>query len=67
VEDGGAPIDAAIEALSAAALDGRWQPRDASEERRRALLPAGAAEAWDDLMVDPRYMQALTLIDSLPG
>lgn len=67
VEDGGAPIDAAIEALSQAALEGRWQPRDASEERRRALLPSGPATPWDALMVDPRYIQALTLLDGLPG
>lgn len=66
VQEEGAPIDAAIEALSAAALDGRWQPRDASEERRRALLPSAAAEAWDDLMVNPRYIHALTVLDSLP-
>lgn len=67
IEEEGAPIDEAIEALSAAALDGRWQPRDASEERRRALLPAGPAESWDDLMVNPRYMQALSLVDRLPA
>ena len=67
IEDGGAPIDAAIEALSQAALEGRWQPRDASEERRRALLPSGPATPWDALMVDPRYIQALTLQDGLPA
>ena len=38
VEDGGAPIDAAIEDLSKAVIEGRWQPNPASEERRLALL-----------------------------
>ncbi|MGQ2921422.1 MAG: beta-N-acetylhexosaminidase [Hydrogenophaga sp.] len=64
VVEGGAPIDEAINALSQAVLDGRWQPSAASEERRLALLPRMAAVPWDDLMVSERYMQALSL---LPG
>ena len=64
VVDGGAPIDEAIDALSQAVLEGRWQPSAASEERRLALLPRMAAPAWDSLMVSERYMQALSL---LPG
>jgi beta-N-acetylhexosaminidase len=62
VVDGGAPIDEAIDELSRAALQGGWTPSPASEERRRALLPQGQAMAWDDLMVDPRYMRALSLL-----
>ncbi|MBA4262928.1 MAG: beta-N-acetylhexosaminidase, partial [Comamonadaceae bacterium] len=62
VVDGGAPIDEAIDALSRALLEGVWQPNPASEERRLALLPRGAAMDWDRLMVSARYMQALSLL-----
>ena len=33
--------------------------RAASEQRRLALLPVGPAPDWDELMMQPRYMQAL--------
>jgi beta-N-acetylhexosaminidase len=62
VVDGGAPIDEAIEALSRAAIEGRWQPNPASEERRLALLPRAAGMDWDTLMVSERYMQALSTL-----
>ena len=62
VVDGGAPIDQAIEDLSRAAIEGRWLPNAASEERRQALLPRGPAMDWDSLMVSARYMQALSLL-----
>ncbi|MBS3997657.1 MAG: beta-N-acetylhexosaminidase [Hydrogenophaga sp.] len=62
VVDGGAPIDEAIDALSRAVVEGRWQPSAASEARRLALLPARSALGWDDLMVSERYMQALLLL-----
>lgn len=62
VVDGGAPIDEAIEALSRAAIEGRWQPNPASEERRLALLPRAAGMDWDTLMVSERYMQALNTL-----
>ena len=62
VVDGGAPIDEAIEALSKAVVQGEWTPSAASEERRLALLPAARALAWDELMVDARYMHALSLL-----
>jgi beta-N-acetylhexosaminidase len=62
VVGGGAPIDDAIEALSRAMLEGAWVPQPASDERRLALLPTGPAMAWDDLMVNERYMQALSLL-----
>ncbi len=58
----GAPIDDLIEGLSRAQVRGQWQPRDASEQRRLALLPTGKALAWDELMTSPRYMAALDLI-----
>ncbi|OGB14179.1 MAG: beta-N-acetylhexosaminidase [Burkholderiales bacterium RIFCSPLOWO2_12_67_14] len=62
VVDGGAPIDTAIDALSRAVIEGRWQPNPASEDRRLALLPRAAALEWDALMVSERYMQALSLL-----
>ncbi|EWS64709.1 Beta-hexosaminidase [Hydrogenophaga sp. T4] len=59
VVEGGAPIDAAIEDLSKAVIEGHWQPNPASEERRLALLPRAAGMDWDTLMVSERYMHAL--------
>ncbi|MDD2917486.1 beta-N-acetylhexosaminidase [Rhodoferax sp.] len=58
----GAELDALINGLTEAQLKGQWQQLDASEERRLALLPAGHATPWDDLMVQPAYMQALDLL-----
>jgi beta-N-acetylhexosaminidase len=58
----GAELDALINGLTEAQLKGQWQPSDASEERRLALLPVSHATPWDDLMVQPAYMQALDLI-----
>ena len=60
VVEGGAPIDAAIDALSRAVIEGEWALNPASEERRLALLPLGKAMDWDTLMVSERYMQALS-------
>ena len=60
--DGGKVIDALIEGLTEAQLKGQWQPQEASEERRRALLPRTPASAWDDLMVQSDYMRALSLL-----
>lgn len=62
VVDGGAPIDQAIEDLSEAVVKGWWTPSAASDERRLALLPGAPALAWDDLMVNARYMHALSLL-----
>jgi beta-N-acetylhexosaminidase len=58
----GAELDALIDGLTEAQVKGLWQPSDASEERRLALLPTSRATPWDDLMVQPAYMQALDLI-----
>ncbi len=62
VVDDGAPIDELIDGLSEAQIKGRWQPREASEQRRLALLPLGQVQPWDELMVDARYMHALSLL-----
>ena len=62
VVDGGRSIDEAIEALSKALIQGKWVPNPASEERRLSLLPRGGAMDWDSLMVNARYMHALSLL-----
>ena len=56
---GGAAIDALIDGVAQAQIEGRWQPSEASEMRRLALLPTTPALAWDALMTAPAYMQAL--------
>lgn len=58
----GQPIDDLIDGLSEAQIKGRWTPSLPSEQRRRELLPRAPALAWDDLMVDARYMHALSLL-----
>ena len=58
----GAVLDDWIDALTEAQLKGQWEPQEASELRRRALLPVGAALDWDQLMVQPGYMRALDLL-----
>jgi beta-N-acetylhexosaminidase len=55
----GAALDELINSLAQAQIEGRWQPSEASEQRRQALLPATAATPWDVLMTQPAYMQAL--------
>lgn len=57
-----AAIDELLSGLAQAWRDGRWLVRQASEERRLALLPAAPALPWDDLMVDATYMAALDLV-----
>jgi len=59
----GAELDALMAGLTEAHIKGQWQPQDASEARRLALLPTSAVTPWDDLMVQPNYMLAL---DQLP-
>ena len=61
-ESGGKAIDQVIDGLTEAQIRGQWQPLEASEQRRLALLPTTPAVEWDDLMVQARYMQALDWI-----
>jgi len=58
----GAELDALINGLTEAQLKGQWQPQEASEARRLALLPGSPATQWDDLMLQGAYMQALDLL-----
>lgn len=60
--EGGQPIDELLDGMSEALLKQRWTPREASELRRQELLPAGLPLDWDTLMVEPRYMHALSLL-----
>ncbi len=60
--DGGQAVDTLIDGLTEAQIKGHWQPREASEERRLALLPTAPAPEWDALMVQAQYMQALSLV-----
>jgi beta-N-acetylhexosaminidase len=59
---GGDAIDELISGLTEAEVKGQWQASDASELRRRALLPVAPAVEWDALMVQPAYMHALDWI-----
>jgi beta-N-acetylhexosaminidase len=59
----GRAVDELLDGLAETLLKGLWSASEASERRRRALLPSNPALAWDDLMVDARYLQAL---DRLP-
>ncbi len=59
----GRAVDELLDGLAETLLKGHWSASEASERRRRALLPTQAALAWDNLMVDARYLQAL---DQLP-
>ncbi len=62
LEGGGELVDELLDGLTQAQLKGHWQPDDTSAARRLALLPAGQAPDWDDLMVDAGYMRALDLL-----
>jgi beta-N-acetylhexosaminidase len=59
---GGQAVDALLDGLAQARQRDQWQASAASEARRLALLPATHALAWDDLMSQPAYLQALALI-----
>jgi beta-N-acetylhexosaminidase len=60
--DGGAAVDELIAGMTEAQLKGQWEPMEASEARRLALLPSKPALAWDDLMLAPAYMHAVGLV-----
>jgi beta-N-acetylhexosaminidase len=60
--DGGAAVDALLEGLSTSQSSGQWQPSEASESRRLALLPTSAPLPWDELMRSSAYRHALDRI-----
>lgn len=55
----GQAVDDLISGLTESLVKQQWVGHDESEARRLALLPRSSALAWDDLMVDAAYMQAL--------
>lgn len=58
----GKAVDELLDGLAGAQAQGRWQPDVDSESRRIALLPETIPQAWDDLMYQPAYLQALDLL-----
>lgn len=58
----GRAVDELLDGLAAARQAGRWQPSPDSEARRLALLPETLPIPWDELMLQPAYMQALDLL-----
>jgi len=60
--DGGKAVDELLDGMTQAQLRQQWEALEASEERRRDLLPTTPAIAWDDLMLHPAYMHALGLV-----
>ena len=60
--EGGQVLDDFLDAMAEALVKGRWEGREASEQRRVALLPTAGAPSWAELMVHPRYIAALERI-----
>ncbi|KRH99764.1 beta-N-acetylhexosaminidase [Curvibacter sp. PAE-UM] len=60
--DGGKAVDELIAGLTEAQVKGQWQPDEAGEARRLALLSQTPPPDWDELMVSSAYMHALDLI-----
>ena len=58
-EDNGRAIDELLDGLTVAAATGAWTPAIDSEARRAALVPQSAPLTWDELMLAPRYLEAL--------
>ena len=58
----GQPVDELLHGLAQAHAQGQWQPSAASETRRVALLPSSPPLAWDTLVQQPAYVQALRLL-----
>ena len=57
---GGRALDDLLQGLQDRQAEGRWEPDIDSEARRLALLPQTVPTAWDELMRDPVYQQALS-------
>ena len=58
----GTAVDELLDGLAGEQAAGRWQPSFESEARRIALLPQTPPLAWDDLMFQPAYLQALEML-----
>lgn len=62
VGDEGKAVDELLDGLTKAQQRGEFRPSEMSEHRRLNLLPQTPPVPWDDLMVQPQYMQALALL-----
>ena len=60
--DGGEAVDELINGMVEELVKSNWEPCEASDLRRLALLPTTPVTEWDALMVQPAYMQALSLM-----
>ena len=58
----GAHVDELLDGMDAALRSGRWMPDVDSESRRVSLLPDTEPQPWDDLMLQPAYLQALDML-----
>ncbi|WCM89575.1 beta-N-acetylhexosaminidase [Acidovorax sp. NCPPB 3576] len=58
----GEALDELLEGLQQARTDGLWHASPDSESRRVALLPQTLPQPWDELMLQPAYLQALELL-----
>jgi beta-N-acetylhexosaminidase len=63
----GRALDELLEEFGAAARAQHWLPDGESEGRRRALLPSGAAPAWEDLVASRAYRDALHRLKAASG
>jgi beta-N-acetylhexosaminidase len=61
-EGGTTTVDRLMEGMTEALVKGHWQPREASAERRLALLPRTLAPQWNELMLQADYMHAVSLV-----
>ena len=58
----GRAVDDLLDGLADALAHGRWQRSPDSAARRLALLPETVPQAWDELMFQPAYLQALEML-----
>lgn len=58
----GHAVDELLDGLAQRLEQGEWQPSADSEARRLAQLPQTLPQAWDDLMFQSAYQQALEML-----
>jgi beta-N-acetylhexosaminidase len=58
----GHAVDEMLAGLTEQLIKNQWSASEASEQRRRALLPQTSPLAWDALMTHPAYVRALDLL-----
>jgi beta-N-acetylhexosaminidase len=61
----GTALDALLDSFTSAQRSSRWTPSEASELRRRSLLPRAPALDWAALMESPAYRRAADLLSGL--